>query len=167
MSYGETDYIDAFNKANDTAVAIMKAIEEVLLELIRQGDPKHGELTVAKAIVGGEDTSIVLFDPRGLPSSAQTALSHTCDLMQKDMCDKDNGVGQVCHIKVDLDDGRYALMFRSIDNDRVRALLSNKDFNLSIETIAASKFEMPDNLRSQVDPLRDHGHNKKTTEKER
>lgn len=150
---GNTDYITAFNMWNKTLTKILEMLEQVMLELIRKNSSVHGELTVAKSILGGEDMSIVIFPTNEGSGAYRNKMIHACDLLRKRMMDENNGVGQVCFMNTILDDGRMAVIFRAEDNDRARLLIRDIQ-DVTMQGVDINDFEIPqtwtDNFKRKV-----------------
>lgn len=124
---------------------MLEILEMALLEIIKKDDPKHGELTIAKALLGQqEDMSIMIFDTLGGTDVENNIQMHNLDAMRKRMMDQENGVGQVCYMVTQLEDGRTGIIFRAQDNDRVNLLARDLKGVGKVQGIDMGEFDIAD-----------------------
>lgn len=127
------DELYLYRAGNEIAQKVIDAFENVLEAVLAKEKNVHGELSVAKAILGGEPMAQVRFDV-----SAEDATRAENEAIRfRALCERlEQEQPPVAYMAVKLEDGRASAVFLEKDMDRVQEIM--KDMNL-IRDVAVSK----------------------------
>lgn len=134
-------YLDVTNDFN-------KAILKFLEALVNRGYSKHGELTVAKALIGGEKMKMLVFKTNSPNERIANQQLNYFATAQKLFSDENNGVGQICYTAMQNADGSSAILYREEEADRVRSL--SRDFmDVEVVDLDINSVEIPQSFLDQ------------------